>query len=249
MRDTAPEVEARYQAMLLARSGEERLKMAGSMYATARAFAIAALPQADWATPARLRQALFLRFYGQDFDERARARIFAQLGVEEGREARRRVPIDWGDLEMALTWHSDEWMSYLDLRTGEICQGRAFAFEGEVGDGELSEDEIEAGLAEGHLIHVEPFASSVEYGWMEEFAASVRSARLRDHLDEALRGRRPFRRFKDALARSPSERERWFRFHDERMKEAVREWLAEHDLEPTTVPARRPPRQPNEEGV
>jgi hypothetical protein len=59
-----------------------------------------------------------------------------------------------------------------------------------------SEDEIDAGLDAGQLIHVEPLGSSVEYGWMAEFAATVGDAPLRDKLEIALDGRGAFRRFK-----------------------------------------------------
>lgn len=84
MRDTSPEMEARFHAMLLARSGEERLRMAGSMYATARALVVASILELDpSAPPAAVRQALFLRFYGQEFDAETRERILARLGGEE----------------------------------------------------------------------------------------------------------------------------------------------------------------------
>ncbi len=82
MKDTSPAMEARYREMLLARSGEERLRMAGSMYATARVLVIASILEKEpAATPARLRQALFERFYGHEFDETTRARILARLGA------------------------------------------------------------------------------------------------------------------------------------------------------------------------
>ena len=88
-------------------------------------------------------------------------------------------------------------------------------------------------------MRIEPIESSVEYGWTEEFIGSVTDARLRQHLSQALQGRRPFRRFKDALAASGAERERWFRFHDQRVCDAAREWMAAHDIEPTTAPDTR----------
>ena len=71
----------RYRAMLLARSGEERLKMGFSMNATARALirgsVLAKDPQASSAT---VRCALFLRLYGHEFDAEERERILARLG-------------------------------------------------------------------------------------------------------------------------------------------------------------------------
>jgi hypothetical protein len=86
MTDTPRDVEAHYHAMLLARSGEERLRMAGSMYATARALAVASIVEADpTASAGEARQALFLRFYGHEFDEQTRARILARIGQDAER--------------------------------------------------------------------------------------------------------------------------------------------------------------------
>ncbi len=80
MRDTSPEMEARFRAMLLARSGEERLKMGCSMHAFSqqlvRASVLANTPQM---TAADLRRAMFLRFYGSDFDVQTRERILSAL--------------------------------------------------------------------------------------------------------------------------------------------------------------------------
>jgi hypothetical protein len=80
MNDTSPEVERRYHAMLLERSPEARLLMGDSMYAAARALVrasiLAATPNAS---PAQLRQQIFLRFYGHEFDAPARDKILAAL--------------------------------------------------------------------------------------------------------------------------------------------------------------------------
>jgi hypothetical protein len=81
MKDTRPEVDQKYRAMLLARSSEERLKIGCSMHATAQALVRAsALAKDPRAAPSELRQALFLRFYGQEFGAAHRERIVAWLG-------------------------------------------------------------------------------------------------------------------------------------------------------------------------
>jgi hypothetical protein len=65
MKDTSEAMEQKYRDMLLKRSGEERLKMGCSMHATAQALVRAAALETDpSASPASLRKALFLRFYG-----------------------------------------------------------------------------------------------------------------------------------------------------------------------------------------
>jgi hypothetical protein len=151
----------------------------------------------------------------------------------------RKVPVDWDDLEMALTTNAGEFTCYLDVRTSEV-QMVPLGHLGADGDWP-AEEEIDAALAAGHLIHVEPLGSSVEYGWMAEFAATVGDARLRDLLEVALNGRGAFRRFKDALLDYPAEREAWFAFRDEHVRAAAREWLVENGIDPTTAPSRRTP--------
>ncbi len=42
-----------------------------------------------------------------------------------------------------------------------------------------------------------------------------------------------------ALAGFPRDREQWFRFRDERGREAIREWLDRNGIEPTTEPPER----------
>jgi hypothetical protein len=242
MKDTPPDVERKYRELLLERSGADRLKMGCSMFATARALAVAAVREEEpTASPGRVRAQLFLRLYRDDFSEDERQRIVRRLIEGEPAAtvavAPRRVPVNWDDLEMALTSNAGEMSCYLDVRTGsvEIVFGDRFG-----DDVSPSAEDIDAGLAAGHLIHVEPLGSSVEYGWMAEFASSVRDGRLRDKLAVALDGRGAFRRFKNVLGAYPVERAQWFAFRDARLVEAAREWLAEQGIEPTTAP-RQPP--------
>lgn len=80
MRDTPAEVEARFRALLLERSGEARLRMAGSMYAAARALVVASiLDVAPEASAAEVRRQLFLRFYGHEFEAACRERIAGRV--------------------------------------------------------------------------------------------------------------------------------------------------------------------------
>ena len=86
MIDTFPDVERRYCEMLLTRSRETRLKMGCSMHATAQALVRASILARDpHASPATLRQALFMRFYGSEIDGVARERILARLSTGEDR--------------------------------------------------------------------------------------------------------------------------------------------------------------------
>jgi hypothetical protein len=146
--------------------------------------------------------------------------------------------VNWDDLETALTANPAEWRCCLDVRSGKVLMVPIDRFGDD--DDWPSEDEIDAGLAAGHLIYVEPLGSRVEYGWMAEFTATVRDPRLRDRLEVALDGRGAFRRFKNVLLDFPAERERWFAFRDRHLQEAMWEWLGDQDVEPTTAPRAAP---------
>lgn len=240
--DTSPAVDRKYRQMLMQRSGAERVKMGGSMFATARALAVASIRAEDPSVSAgALRRALFLRFYGGDFSPEERERIAAWLGRDPASPERQsmRVPVNWDDLEMALTANPDQWSHYLDRRTGEVLMVPVDRLDDE--DAWPSGDEIDVGLDAGHLVPIEPLGSLVEYGWMAEFAASVSNGRLRDRLEGALAGRGAFRRLKAALLDDLAERDRWFVFRDARLRTAALEWLAEQAIEPTTVPHKRYP--------
>ena len=249
MTDTRPEVARRYRDLLLARSGEERLRIGCSMHATAQALVRASvLARNPLACAADIRRALFVRFYGHEADADTRDRIVAWLGraAPAPYGVSRRAAVSWDDLEMALTSNAGEWTCYLDLRSGGVLMVPVDRFGDD--DDWPSEEEIDSGLAADHLVHIEPLDSRVEYGWMVDFAAASRDARLRDRLEVALDGRGAFRRFKNVLLGQAAERERWFALRDERLHEAAREWLAGHDVEPPTAP-RRGPRRSDEPGA
>lgn len=82
MNDTHPKIARIFQEMLMSRSGVERMMMGFSMHETARQLVIASvLNKNPNATPAEIRRALFLRFYGNDFDEETKEKILQALAA------------------------------------------------------------------------------------------------------------------------------------------------------------------------
>ena len=79
MKDTSPEIESRYHDLLMSLPGEERFKMACRMFTTAKKLVLASIPNKESMSPGELRVQLFLRFYGNDFDETEREKIVGQL--------------------------------------------------------------------------------------------------------------------------------------------------------------------------
>jgi hypothetical protein len=70
------------------------------------------------------------------------------------------------------------------------------------------------------------------YEDMEDFIATVEDEHLAELLEVSVDGKGAFRRFKDVLTRYPEERERWFRFKDERMEQRASEWLDDVGISP-----------------
>ena len=84
----------------------------------------------------------------------------------------------------------------------------------------------------GRFLWIEPEESREAFRDMDDFVATVSAAQLRDLLDVAIAGKGAFRRYKDVLARSPAELERWFGFRQRRLGTRARERLAGNDIEP-----------------
>jgi len=66
MNDTSPEIEQKMHEMIMARSGEERLRMGASMFESAKAIIISSLPKN--LPEDELRRQLFRRIYGSPLE-------------------------------------------------------------------------------------------------------------------------------------------------------------------------------------
>ena len=101
MRDTSPEMEARFHAMLMARSSVERLEMSCAMFDDARRIVEASIRATNPAIDeVSLRQAVFLRFYGHEFGPEQRERILARIAAawqraQERASAKTDAPDRW----------------------------------------------------------------------------------------------------------------------------------------------------------
>ena len=80
MNDTPPEIRKRMLSMLAGRSREERLRMAGSMFDTARKLMRAGLKKRNPdVSEKEVRQQTFLRLYGDAFTSEDIENIIKQL--------------------------------------------------------------------------------------------------------------------------------------------------------------------------
>ena len=168
----------------------------------------------------------------------------------------RRLKVDMSLLEEAFENSDPETTYYLDLDTGEvvIATGDTSAAMEELA--ELAEEKgidleeavaasslpdwmqedvvlaarIEAKFGVGAIV-IPKDESRDAFRDMADFAETVASSGLRRRLEDALDRPRPFRRFKDAIASDADVEARWYAFEQAKLRERIRDWLAEEDIE------------------
>ena len=79
MKDTPTAVQKMYHDLLMSRTPAQRVHMACSMHATARAIIRAGIPDDAWDTEMDLRIEVFKRFYREDFTPEEMDRIVEGL--------------------------------------------------------------------------------------------------------------------------------------------------------------------------
>lgn len=115
---------------------------------------------------------------------------------------------------------------YIDLLKGEVVLPDV--------DEDISDEDAEN---EDRYFHVEPIASHEGYEIMQDFAASVESDEIRNQMFDALERKKPFFNFKNTLADYPDVQKKFFEYKDNRLKEILRDRLAEfgYGLEEKTI--------------
>jgi uncharacterized protein UPF0158 len=167
----------------------------------------------------------------------------------------------YSELEDAFDFSGGEHQYWLDKQTGEVI-----AFDEETarqlaaGDDLANAPEWQRGMIEGarrvlqaygelpgigpgdvaRYVQIPGIESSEAYQDMADFAETVADSRLRELLAVALDGRGAFRRFKDVLVGCPAERERWFEFRDQRLRERIKDWAREEGVELTLIAEMHP---------
>ncbi len=140
----------------------------------------------------------------------------------------KRLKIDIEDLTMAMEESSYEHEYFLDLQTGEILLISDYMDSRETAEVRKKIDDDPDRFEEI------PKADSREgYQDMEDFIDTIKDGHIAEVLSTAIEGRGAFRRFKDTLLRYPDERERWFKFKGDLMKQRAMEWLDEIGVKPS----------------
>ncbi|MEK6320460.1 MAG: UPF0158 family protein [Acidobacteriota bacterium] len=80
-------------------------------------------------------------------------------------------------------------------------------------------------------VPIEQIPSNEAFQFMSDFADELAESPIRDVLQRALRGKRPFHRFKASLSNFPKERERWFQFESLHRRDYIQEWARDEGIE------------------
>jgi Uncharacterised protein family (UPF0158) len=142
-----------------------------------------------------------------------------------GGDAARVLTIDLEDLTWALNSRDPLWVCshWLNIESGTILS----LIEPDAVD-EADEDPRD----DDRWLFIEPIESSEAFRVMEDFVDQCGDDRLARVLEQALRERKPFRRFKDALAARPAQREAWFAFERQAIEVIARRWCEGHGISP-----------------
>jgi hypothetical protein len=172
----------------------------------------------------------------------------------------KKVRIDMRELSDAFISGSDEMDNLLDLETGEIVlityddrqavetffddadlaesEDPQAKFDAWLEDYECPEWQIESirkafdvEMSDERFVEIPKQDSDEGFDDMVEFAETVEDDNLKRLLGVALNGKGAFRRFKDVLDDFPEDKERWFKFGEEKLNERVLEWLEDEEIE------------------
>ena len=141
---------------------------------------------------------------------------------------RRALSVDLAELADILEGDPVHGGGLLDLRTGQVRPQAAIDYAADSGEqraGAPGED-----VDPDRWLPVE--GAGQGYRDMEIFIDTLTDPELGDRLWGAIHGRGVFRRFKDVLARTPDELDRWFAFAEERQRGRARAWLADAGYQP-----------------
>ncbi len=146
---------------------------------------------------------------------------------------RKPIRINWDDLEAAFDNRQEDLVYYLDLVTGEVV------LEGEGEESNFADDEdMEEGADEVVVrgdesrIYIESPAPEDERAWMVDFVrdGSGMDPGLIARLKEALKAPDFTVAFREVLRGHPAERDRWFLYRSERLRQAMESWLDANEV-------------------
>jgi len=155
------------------------------------------------------------------------------------------MKVSFDELETAFLSSGEEISYWLDKKTGKVIfigsesvfgdiyreeEERQTAHEILIICGEVENDEnIE--IDEGRYLLITPPHSGEKFKVMEDFTLNFANHQIQPKLITALRGSKPFRKFKDVLLNYPDERKKWFDFETENLRKFIEDWANSENIE------------------
>jgi hypothetical protein len=132
------------------------------------------------------------------------------------------LQINRTDFILALTPNAQNWDEawFLDKETGELWLNSN-------GINEAPDDPED----NPRYLPIEAIASHDAFQIMEDFVDELGDSQEAGALQAALNGRKPFRRFKDALLDYPELRDRWFAFEETRLIRLAEAWCDQQGVD------------------
>jgi hypothetical protein len=151
-------------------------------------------------------------------------------------------PVKISDLIQVLEFDSDEYGNWVDLQTGSVVRlAHSLISAIEEGDEEALESMADWEKEEVEIAKVivadsgERFVDAPdkfdfhEYRQMERFIGTVEDSAAAEQLWRAIKGNGAFRYFKDTASRLGVLKQ-WYQYHDNALKEFVRDWAEAHQI-------------------
>lgn len=127
----------------------------------------------------------------------------------------------------AIESADSEWKQYLDIENMEVVCLPESPFMGEYDEEDQKlADMIEEGWCTRFFALPSQFDIH-EYSIMEDFVWELPQGHVQDSLENAIRGKGAFRRFKDGIRRFGIEQQ-WYHFQEEAYRKLAIEWCEEH---------------------
>ena len=113
----------------------------------------------------------------------------------------------------------------------DLSRGEAREATGEEPAQDINGNTAIGANAPNRYVPIEQIPSGDAFQFMSDFADEVAYWRIRSVLHGTLRGKHPFRRFKDAISSFPEEREPWFAYESIRRRDYIKEWARDAGIE------------------
>ena len=148
----------------------------------------------------------------------------------DGMDKRNNVRVPLQVVIDAVESADNEWNQFLDIVTMEAVSVPESLFIDNFGDEyQKLSDMIDEGFNSRFFRLPSPYDIH-EYSIMERFIGSLPEGTIQDRLENAIRGRGAFRRFKDSIYRLDIEQE-WYDFRANAYRKIAVEWCEEHGFQ------------------